>query len=154
MDYPLIIFSQTRQNILSITQALSPDQLTFIPQGHKNNILWNLGHVVSIQQLLVYRAAGLPVSVPDSFLKLFKKDTSPADWNKMPDIDNVRTLLQHTHDLFLADYKKRLFTDQPFKMKLKMVYGLTVSTPQEAMLFNNTHEAMHLAIIMGILKHL
>ncbi len=154
MDYSLTIFRQTRQNIFDLTRQLNDNQLLKIPQNHRNNILWNMGHVVTIQQLLVYRSIGLDTNVPEDFIKNFKKDSSPQNWESPPDIQEVRNALIDTSKKFLSDFKNGLFENTILQMKFKMIFGVTVTTSSEAILFNNTHEAMHLGIIMSIIKQI
>lgn len=96
MEYALKIFKQTRQNIFNITRQLSDVQLLKIPKNRHNNILWNLGHVVTIQQLLVYRSIGLDVNIHEDFISHFKKDSSPQSWTSTPDIHEVKNALLDT----------------------------------------------------------
>jgi DinB superfamily len=154
MNYSLIIFRQTRQNIFDLTRQLNDGQLMKIPQNRRNNILWNMGHVVAIQQLLLYRSIGLAVGVPEDFITNFKKDTSPQNWESPPDIQEVRKALIDTSKKFLSDFENSLFENTILQMKFKMVFGVTITTSREAILFNNTHEAMHLGIIMSIIKQI
>ena len=43
-----------RQLILRGIENLSDEQLLKIAEGSKNNILWNLGHIIVTQQVLHY----------------------------------------------------------------------------------------------------
>ena len=42
----------TRKFLLKITEDLTIEQLNKIPEGFKNNIAWNLTHLLVTQQLL------------------------------------------------------------------------------------------------------
>ena len=53
-----------REVILSSIDGLNSDQLLNIPIGVNNNILWNLGHIITTQQSLHYflSAVTMPIS--------------------------------------------------------------------------------------------
>lgn len=153
MDYIFQLHLQTRKNIRFITDNLSPEQLLKIPDGFKNNILWNMGHVIVIQQLLCYRAGGLAVNIAEDLIPILKKDSSPAQWSKPPGVSTIREKLIQTAEQFYQDYLDDKFNlDAPYKTKLKMVYGNSIANTREAIIFNNHHEAMHLGIMMELLK--
>lgn len=154
MEYAFKIHTQTRKNIAGLIKSLPETELLRIPAKHRNNLLWNVGHVVVVQQLLCYRSLGLPIAVDEIFVNSFKKDSSPAGWQTTPDIKFVKEKLIATADKFGEDYRAGLFRNRSkFPTKLKMVYGITLATLEEAILFNNTHEAMHLGIMMSLKKH-
>ncbi len=154
MEYALEILKQTRENILGLIKDLPETAMLSIPANYRNNVLWNVGHVVVVQQLLCYRSLGLPVAVDEAFVNAFKKDSSPAVWQTTPNIDIVKDKLITTAHKFVEDYRGGVFRNRSkFPTKFKMVYGITLTNLEEAILFNNTHEAMHLGIVMSLKKH-
>jgi hypothetical protein len=46
--------TRTSRNILS-QMAGTLEQLNKIPEGYNNNLIWNIAHVVVVQQMLVYK---------------------------------------------------------------------------------------------------
>ena len=58
-----------REILLKILESHSLEQLNKIPQGFNNNIIWNIGHCVSSQQVLVYKLSGLPTMVSEEFIQ-------------------------------------------------------------------------------------
>ena len=56
---------KTRKFLLKITAHLSNEQLNKIPAPFKNNIAWNLAHLVVTQQLLCYKLSGLKCLVSE-----------------------------------------------------------------------------------------
>ena len=50
---------ETRKFLLKIISSLSNEQLNKIPVPFKNNIAWNIAHLVVTQQLLCYKLSGL-----------------------------------------------------------------------------------------------
>ena len=153
MDYIFQLHLQTRKNIRLLTDSLTAEQLLIIPGGFNNNLLWNMGHVIVIQQLLCYRAGGLNVNFNEELIPMFKKDSSPRDWKFIPDINMIRDKLICTSEQFYMDYQNNKFDlDTPYNTRIKMVYGNTIASTRDAIIFNNHHEAMHLGIIMELLK--
>ncbi len=153
MHYILDIHHQTRQNILRLLENTGDEHLLTIPDGFRNNLLWNAGHVVVIQQMICYQAARLPMYIDADFIKNFRKGSSPADWNTVPAYDYVLSVLRETAEKFQSDFKDGRFEAiPPYATPYKMPFGNTVHTVREAIIFNNTHEAMHLGIMNAMLK--
>ena len=48
---------------------LPDDALTAVPAGYRNNILWNLGHIVVSQQLLLYKLSAIEMYVSDELVE-------------------------------------------------------------------------------------
>ncbi len=152
MHYIFNIHHQTRHNMLRLLEHVDNEQLLIIPRGHRNNLLWNAGHVVVIQQMICYQAARLPMHIDDTFIKNFRKGSSPADWKTVPSREKVINILKSTTEHFQKDYQSGLFNAiPPFTTPYKMPFGILVRTVEDAIRFNNTHEAMHLGI-MSLMK--
>ena len=64
MDQEFEILLITRKNLLNSIKDLSIDELTKIPNGFNNNIIWNAGHNLATQQLLVYKLSGQSPVIP------------------------------------------------------------------------------------------
>ncbi len=150
MERELDLLRQTRNNFISAIESLSESQMMVIPKGLNNNIFWNLGHILVTQQLLCYRFSGLPVKVPDEFVSLFKKGTSPVSWTNTPAIARVKShMLSSIEDLY-KDYHSGEFKQyKPFKTH----YGFSPQCIEDAIRMNNVHEALHLGMV-EILKKL
>lgn len=57
MDFTKL--KENRKTLLTSLQDLNVDQITAIPAGCNNNILWNFGHVLVVPQYYFYAARGL-----------------------------------------------------------------------------------------------
>ncbi|MCB0166550.1 MAG: DinB family protein [Anaerolineae bacterium] len=141
------IFIQTRHLIEQVVAGLSDQQMRYIPPGFDNNIAWNLGHIVVVQQLLHYRLCGLEMAVNDHQIAMFRTGTSPADWQTEPDLAPVMALLLELPQKLLADYQTGRFGDfKPFTTST----GIYLETLEEAIAFNNFHEGLHLGFILSL----
>ena len=140
-----------RQLILGGIENLSDEQLLKIAAGSKNNILWNLGHIIVTQQALHYTLSRLEMKIPKELASIFRTGTSPEIWKETPDIKNIKSLLIELPDKLLEDYNKGLFKEfRPYKTST----GVELNTFQDAVTFNHFHEGTHTGIILGLIKRL
>ena len=141
------ILIQDRHLIQQAVAGLSAQQLLTIPSGFDNNIAWNLGHIIVVQQLLHYRLCGLEMAVSGEQIAMFKTGTSPADWPTEPDLVPLMALLPELPQKLLADYQTDRFGDfTPFTTST----GVYLETLEDAIAFNNFHEGLHLGFILAL----
>ena len=127
-----------------------PDSaLIQVPDGHRNNILWNLGHIVVSQQLLLYRLSGLEMYVPDELVNLFRGGTSPMDWETTPDIGRIKTLMQELPDRLEKDVVAGKFREY---RGYTTSTGLDLQTFEDGVAFNHFHEGVHTGVILSLKK--
>jgi hypothetical protein len=139
----------TRNNMVKLLGSVSEEQLFVIPSGFKNNMIWNAGHALNSQQKLIYGLAGLNLKVPDSFSALFSKGTSPSEWKEKPDVLEVKSLLMDTAAYLREDYQHGVF--KSYK-EYPTSYGFELKSIDDAIIFNNVHESLHLGTIMALKK--
>lgn len=138
-----------RNLIYTGIEKLTEEQLLKIPDGYKNNILWNLGHIIVTQQMLHYTLSRLEMHIPKEFVSLFRTGTSPLMWTESPDIESVKSLLLELPDKFLQDYKNDRFKEfRPYKTST----GVQLNSFEDAVSFNHFHEGTHTGIILGLIK--
>lgn len=148
VKYDFEIQRITRSNMLNLVNDLTIEELTKIPEGFKNNILWNFGHVIITQQLLIYKNSGLTCNVSDYLIQSFGKGSKPIDYNKSI-LDELKLLLTDLVDQTVFDFKDGAFKDY---IVYQTSYNATLKTVEEAIRFNNIHESLHLGYMMS-LKH-
>lgn len=145
MDYTFSIHLQTRKNILSIVDQYELDQLNTIPSGFRNNLVWNLGHVLVTQQLLCYRLSGLDCYIDDAWIDFFRKGTQPDQLVGKEDWTYLKEQFLAQAEWLKSDYEKGKFEQYtPYETS----YGMELKTIDEAIQFNNAHEAMHLGTMI------
>ena len=139
----------TRKNILKAIESLSEEQLNKIPKGFSNNIMWNVAHVLVTQQLLCYKMSGLEMSLDETVIDLFKKG-SAADYEVCQDeADIIKEELLTLSTKLEDDYKTGLFKDYE---TYPTSYKVELSSIEDAIQFNNVHEALHFGYIMALKK--
>lgn len=149
MEYHLQALESARNNLRQLLEGVSLEDMLAIPPGFNNNILWNIGHILSSHQALIYLRSGIPARVPDSLMAHFRKGTSPAGWAFAPDSAAVLEFLWTTPALLREDLKADAF--QPYKI-YSSSFGLTLSTLEEAVCFANIHEALHFGVVSTLKK--
>ena len=138
-----------RQLISRGIENLSDEQLLKIPEGSKNNILWNLGHMIVTQQVLHYTLSRLEMRIPKETASVYRTGTSPAVWKETPDIKNIKSLLMELPDTLLEDYESGLFKEfRPYKTST----GVHLNSFDDTITFNHFHEGTHTGIILGLIK--
>ncbi|MEZ4852997.1 DinB family protein [Flavobacterium sp.] len=148
METSFNIANANRNILLGFMNELNFNQLTTIPSGFKNNIIWNIGHIVVVQQLLVYHLSGLPPKISIEIIEKFKKGTLPQNITE-EDVAEIKALLFSTIETTKIDYQNNVFVDYtPFTT----MSGFTVDSAKTAIEFNNFHEGVHIGIIMQLRK--
>ena len=150
MKEHLAINSTIRNNFFKVINALSNEQLVKIPEGFNNNIIWNFGHIIATQNILCYKLSDLPFSVDEQIIEKYRKGTKPGT------IDNVTKekellidLAQASTDQLEKDLGMGIFkTFTPYETS----FGRKLNSIEDAVVFNNVHEGMHLGVIMSLRK--
>lgn len=135
--------------MLDAVKGFSSDRLNAIPNGFKNNLIWNLGHAAVTQQLLVYGRAGLPFKIDHKWIEEFRKGTKPSRAYSESEIEEIKEFVGQTSIWLKEDFEQGAFEKYD---KYETSYGVELNSVEDAIAFNNTHEAMHLGYIMSIRK--
>jgi hypothetical protein len=149
MNAILDLTYRNRKAMLKIIESLSTAQLNYIPEAFNNNIIWNLAHVISVQQGLVYGLSNLNFKVEKDFVKAYTKGTMPQGDVSEKDIAYIKEQLLYTieeTEIDLNENRFNTYKDYP------VMLGNTLTNVTEAMQFNNYHEGLHLGAIMALKK--
>ncbi len=130
----------TRQNVLKVLEETSRESLLKIPTGFNNNILWNIYHLLASQQLLIYGLSQTPFRLDKEFIFKYKSGTIPSGEEDLDLVDLAHNSLLTTVKQLSEDYQQDIFGE--FKT-IKTSYGLELQSIEDAIYFNNLHEAMH-----------
>lgn len=143
------ITMQNRKVLEGYLQNYSLEQLNKVPQGFNNNLIWNIGHIIVVQQLLVYKLSGLPTMVSDEMISRYQKGTRPETDATQEEINEIKRLLYVTVEQTQTDFDNQIFkTYHEFTNNL----GFTIRSAEGAIAYNYYHEAMHLGMMMSIRK--
>ncbi|OCA89527.1 DinB family protein [Pradoshia sp. D12] len=144
-----VLFKQLadyRHELLVAVDSMNEDEVNIVPEGFRNNIRWNLGHVYLDQYLWIQHLTKEPIILPNHFNEWFGYGTSPEDWRgEVPKLD----------------YLKRLLAVQPFMIRdlygerLEEEYSVTESgmfTVEQVLVRTIFHEGIHLGNILALKK--
>lgn len=146
MNYHFLAHRTVRKNLLDILQNNSQQDLLHIPDGYNNNIYWNIAHTVATQQLLCYYLSGNPFRIDKYWIETYKKGTLPNLNVSASEIEDLTFLLTETSKILMKDYDAGFFTDYtPYTTS----FGMDMKSIQDAIIFNNMHESLHLGYAMA-----
>ncbi len=149
MENHLQFFQWTRANILELLNSLTVEQVNFIPDGFKNNIVWNAGHIHAAQQFLVYKLAGLGMDLTDEFFNRYISG-SPEMPIEKDEFESIKLKLQLFAHQTVEDHAHGRFVSfEPFKGNYFSI-DYHFQDWQTAFQYNNLHEAWHLGYMMAL----
>ena len=139
----------SRKVLLQFLEKHTLEELNTIPHGFSDNLIWNIGHIIVVQQMLVYNLSDLPMMVSSEMIEKYKKGTKPEHNADQAEINELRRLLFETIDQSEIDFMNKIFKDYK---EFTTMSGFTVKTAKDAMAFNYYHEGVHTGIMMQIRK--
>jgi len=140
---------QNRKRLQTFLKETPKEVLLQIPDGFRNNIWWNIVHVVVTNQLLVYKFSGQPMRVNDALIEKFKKGTTPDGTATEEEFKQVEDLLLSTVQWMQEDYRKGIFRAYN---EYTTSANVTLRTVDDAIMFNVYHEGLHVGAILSLLK--
>jgi DinB superfamily len=149
MNQTFAITRSSRKVLVPFFENYTLEQLNLIPEGFNNNLIWNIGHIVVAQQMLVYKFSGLPMMVSEKLVEKYRKGTRPEQKASREEVDEIKSLLFTTIDQTETDFGNNTFKNyQEFTTGI----GYFIKSTEDAIAFNCYHEALHIGIIMSIRK--
>ncbi|WP_330443190.1 DinB family protein [Flavobacterium sp. C4GT6] len=149
METSFKITHTSREIYAKWLESYTLEQLNKIPQGFNNNLIWNIGHIMVSQQILVYGGAGLPMIVSEELLAKYRRGSKPETDLTQEEVNEIKNLLFSTIEKTEDDYKNGVFTTYNAR---KSELGFELSSVEDAIAFNNYHEGIHLGIMMQLKK--
>ncbi len=149
MHQTFAITKNSRKSLSHFLDIISLEQLNKIPNGFNNNIVWNIAHIVVVQQMLAYKLSGFPMLISDEMVAKYMRGTKPTEDVTQSEIELIQSLLFETINKTEDDYNDGIF--QNFQ-EFTSLSGFTMSNIEDALAFNYYHEAVHTGMIMSIMK--
>jgi len=139
-----------RESSIELLDSIaSEEQADVIPNGHRNSLRWNLGHILVAQEgVMYYFGMNQPGDISKKIREAFEPGTSPEDWSTSPlTLNEIRELLLEQQERMRRTFYGRLgepaanvfeFKDK----KLKIIGDLFI--------FTIWHEGLHQGVIKGM----
>jgi hypothetical protein len=147
MKNQFTILKKSRALTLKAIEGLTLEQLHKIPDGFKNNIAWNIAHLVVTQQLLHYKLSGLDCLCPDTLIENYRKGTFPTTRFSQEEFDEVLDLFKGLPETLEEDFEAGIFeqyTEYPTST------GIVLNAIEIAIPFNNYHEGIHFCFAVSV----
>ena len=145
----LAVLLQNRKVLKKLLDSLSPEQINKIPIGFNNNVLWNVAHVIAVQQILLYGLSNQPVVVEKNFVNRFSPGTKPDVFYDETMISEVKSLLAFSYDRLIQDIQSNMFGSfNPYSTALRF----EINDLESAITFNLYHETLHTGHILNLRK--
>jgi hypothetical protein len=149
MQQTFSITTKSREILSQYLEKYTPEQLNKVPAGFNNNLIWNIIHIVVVQQMLVYNLSGLPMMVSPEFVDKYKRGTKPETDVTAEEIEVIKKLLFETIAKTEQDYAEGNFKNY---QSFTTMTGFQITTVEDAINFNNYHEGVHTGAMMSIRK--
>lgn len=150
MNFIFEVFPNIRAYSKNILETNSLEDLNKIPKGFNNNIIWNIGHVLVTEQLLVYKLSGLNTVVSEALINKYRKGTKPETQATQKDVEEIKDLLFKTIEKTHQDYLNGVFEN--YNEYTVSTTGNTLKSVDDALQFALFHEGLHIGSIMALLK--
>jgi hypothetical protein len=151
MEEHIIYLNKIRTQIIDELSQHTLEQLLYIPVGYKNNIFWNAAHVLATQQLIHYYLSENKMLVDMDFIKTYKKGTFGNNLATEDDLEELIELLETTPNQLFKDYNAEKLSRY---RKYHTTMNIDLNCIEDAIMYNNIHEAMHLGYILSLKKNI
>ena len=139
-----------RRSIAYLMSRMTVEQLNKIPDGYRNNIVWNAAHIISVQQLLVNRKTKAADTEKPDIIDPYRPGTKPESDVSAEFISYVQERLIASSLQMEEDYRNDKFLEYiPYETRTK----IQLDSAEDAINFELFHEGLHLGYIFCLMKH-
>ncbi|HEY6143618.1 MAG TPA: DinB family protein [Flavobacterium sp.] len=149
METTFKIWRTNRNLYLDFFDKYTLEQLNKIPVGFSNNLIWNIGHIIVCQQVLVYKSSNLQGYLSQELFDLYKPGSKPTGKTSENEVKELKELLislmvKTETDFYNGEFN--IYNERTTSI------GFHLGSLKEAIEYNNYHEGLHLGLMMNIRK--
>ncbi len=150
MTYYLVKLEELRTQQLKGSKFLTTQQINHIPSGFKNNIIWNIGHVLAVSDDILYsNIKSMKPQHPFDITK-FKNGSKPEQVIDRDTVASIQEAFGATASNFLRLMSQASLAHPELQYD-KVVSRIISNASLSFLIF---HEEMHLQAISRIMLHL
>lgn len=143
---------KTREQFIQLMKGLTIEELNQIPEGFRNNIIWNFGHIVVTTLALCYQRTGLNAELNIPFQGEFGKGTVPQRNYTASDLDEIIELSNSSLNQLQTDFTEGVFRNiQSFSTQ---TYELELKNIEDVILTCLMHDNLHYGYALAQKKSL
>lgn len=140
------MMDRTRERLLLQVEKCPVDKQNIVADRFNNSIQWQLGHILTVTDRLVFGLAGEKCFLPDLYQTFFGNGTKPADWTQEPPAwESIIEQLKEQPSLIRKVHTGKLNAIVKENFAKAEVVG-------ELLQFNLSHESTHAGNINAMLK--
>ena len=149
MEATFKLWKKNRDLYLEFFEKYTLEQLNKTPVGFSNNLIWNIGHIIVAQQILIYKSSDLQGYLSQEIVDLYRPGTKPTEKTSENEIKELKELL-----ISLIEKTETDFYNGEFKIYNERTtsIGFHLGSLKEAIEYNNYHEGLHFGLMMNIRK--
>ncbi|MCY9658548.1 DinB family protein [Paenibacillus chondroitinus] len=136
-----------RNQVLQAVEGISEETADQIPNGFRNSIRWQLGHIYVVMERYAFQYMELPVQIPQGFKEQFEYKTSPLTTPSdivVPTLSELKFLLKNQIERISGELGDRLQDNvTPYTTSA----GMKLESLEQFLSFNLYHEGMHFSVI-------
>lgn len=135
-----------RGRMLQLVEGCPADKRNVIPVGFNNHVHWQIGHILTVTERIIFSFSEQPNTLPASYMGLFSNGTKPADWKEEPPAwDVLVAQLKEQAERIRERLADKL--DHPVKENF-----FKAKTIDELILSSIAHEVNHEGMMASMLK--
>lgn len=142
MDKIFEVIRASRKALLSLVEGLSTEQMNKIPVGFKNNLAWQMGHLVVSQQILCYKLSNNDLIIDPTLVDKYRNGSKPESLISAEEIAQIKSYLLDTIDQLEQDLATEKFNNYtPYTISTYKDYRL--EKIEDAVKFIVSHDGLH-----------
>ncbi len=128
--------------MVTMLDGLTVEQVNEIPNGFNNNLIWNLAHMVSVEQGYLYGKGGITPPVDATLIADYGNGTFPKEFVSQDEITMIKELAISSVERLRQDVESGAFAN--FPPTTITPKAISLDTIHDALEFILFHEGLHL----------
>lgn len=149
MENQLKVLSFIQQTFEKTLDEYSNEQLNQIPEGFKNNLIWNYAHIISALQMLCYVRAGIKPVLDEAFINRYKIGTKPEGVVSYEEYQQYKAFAKVAIEKLKEDYAVNKFVGF---VGFKTMSGIELTNIELAIEYAIMHAGLHSGYILAMKK--